>query len=277
MKEYCKHIKPENPQVVTGSQLFVKEFRDVYSTDEYIFDFTKDFRKGYLLFFFKNGQGILVKDGKYKYFHQNNILVIKAGMKLKVSSHNCAYYILHIDGPCVDEIIEKVTENKEKGLISVMNPQKVRVVYSRIKASLEKGYQPYKLTAHIFTILSELDIVEAVEEKHLNEKLISKAKSFIEERFSDDLHVEDIAKVANLSKYYFTKEFKKITGLTPIQYLIRKRINHAEFLLENTSQSIFQISIDAGFNTEVNFFYHFKKANNCTPNDYRKLHRNKWS
>lgn len=277
MKDHFITIKPQNTEDITNNQLYVKEFRLVRSGEEFIFDFTNDFASGYLIFFFRNGQGILIEEDKYRYFNQDQMLVIKGGQKIKVSNHNCAYYILQIDGPNVEAIIERLIETDRKGLITVLNPEKVKVIFSRIEASLQKRYQPHKLTSHIFSILSEFDNVEVEVEKNSNEDLITKAIALIEERFSEDLNVDEIAKVANLSKFYFTKEFKKITGMTPIQYLIRKRINHAEFLLENTNQSVFQISSEAGFNTEVNFFYHFRKANSCTPNEYRKIHRNKWS
>lgn len=272
MNDNIVKLRPNNPAGIMADQLYVREFRHVCTPAALIFDVAKMFTDGYLIAFRHSGEGRVVMANAFRPMHPGDALVVKAGEAMEIFNDTGHCYLLHIDGPKASGIYEKLMKKNRSPIMAVMNPEKMKVTFSRMEACLQGDYRPYKLTAYIFNILAELNSLEIEGKTYQNEDLITKSITFIEEKFSEDLHVDEIAKVANLSKYYFTKEFKKITGVTPIQYLIRKRINHAEYLLENTERSVFQISSESGFNTEVNFFYHFKKANNCTPNDYRKLH-----
>ncbi len=273
MLEYRMDIVPDNPEYVIKNQLYVKGLSFIQATEKRVLDFSVGFTTGYIICFFKKGQGVLLKEGRYKCYDKNQVLVLKAGKPLKISSYNTVCFVLHIDGPNIEGIMNGIIAGKHSELITLLNPDKAKIVFPRIKGSLQKGYKPYKITAYIYNILHELNNSGVEKKDSTNEILIGRAIAYIEENFKKDLHVGDIAQIANFSKFYFTKEFRKVTGLTPIQYVIRKRIRHAEFLLENTEMSIFQISMESGFNTEVNFFNHFKRENNCTPNDYRRIHK----
>jgi len=68
---------------------------------------------------------------------------------------------------------------------------------------------------------------------------------------------------------YFSTFFKKYNGLSPIDYIIRKRITRAIEFLRATDKTILEISGICGFNNSANFNKMFKKITGTTPSSYR--------
>lgn len=96
------------------------------------------------------------------------------------------------------------------------------------------------------------------------------AVAFINEHFSQDLSLRDMADKMNVSPYHFTRIFARETGFTPYQYLINTRISAAKFLLKSTDFSVKDIGFSTGFHSESSFCSAFKKWAGVTPTHYRK-------
>ena len=72
-----------------------------------------------------------------------------------------------------------------------------------------------------------------------------------------------------MNKYYMAHEFKKYMGISPINYLIERRIKECKSLLRTTSLSIAEISETVGFSSQSYFSQMFKKNTNMTPKQFR--------
>jgi AraC-like DNA-binding protein len=93
----------------------------------------------------------------------------------------------------------------------------------------------------------------------------------IDERISDpSLSVPDLARKAGLSGTRFRAIFKRFTGLSPVSYIHRRRIEQACILLRQTDQSIKQIGVDCGFADEPFFYRVFHRLTDTTPKNYRE-------
>ena len=78
-----------------------------------------------------------------------------------------------------------------------------------------------------------------------------------------------LASLSHMNKYYLVHAFTKCIGISPITYLLQKRIQEGKSLLESTSYSISQISAALGFSSQSYFSQAFKKATGKTPVQYR--------
>lgn len=97
----------------------------------------------------------------------------------------------------------------------------------------------------------------------------SKLLEFIDDHYTEDLCLEDIASMAGFSKFHFSRLFKQYTNFTFTDYLCYKRINAAAELLEKSELSITEIALSAGFQSIPTFNRLFKKQNGCSPRAYR--------
>ena len=79
-----------------------------------------------------------------------------------------------------------------------------------------------------------------------------------------------MAAVARLSTYHFAHQFKRATGLPPYQYVIMRRVERAEQLLQaGTDLSLAEIAARAGFPNQSVFCRHFKRLVGVTPGRFR--------
>ncbi|WP_257984218.1 AraC family transcriptional regulator [Neobacillus cucumis] len=94
--------------------------------------------------------------------------------------------------------------------------------------------------------------------------------SWMEKNFCNPTSLNCIADSLNLSKYYMSRIFKDVTGLTIMQYLMTCRLNRAKYLLEiHPEKSILEVALQSGFEDASHFSRFFRKQMKITPSDYR--------
>jgi AraC-like DNA-binding protein/ligand-binding sensor protein len=118
---------------------------------------------------------------------------------------------------------------------------------------------------HLSIVANEI----LVQEKHEESPLIREAKIFIEVHQAESLSLKQIAKALNISTFYFCKMFKKGTGLTFIDYLVRIRIESTKKLLLNRNLRINEVAYDCGFVSLTHFNRIFKRVVGKSPTAYR--------
>jgi AraC family transcriptional regulator len=80
----------------------------------------------------------------------------------------------------------------------------------------------------------------------------------------------NLAAAAGLSRMYFARQFRAATGLRPHDYVLRKRIERAQRLLTETSDSLVDIALGVGFQTQAHFTTVFKRIVGNTPCQWRR-------
>jgi AraC family transcriptional regulator len=97
---------------------------------------------------------------------------------------------------------------------------------------------------------------------------------YIEEHLDAGLTLERLAAAAHLSAYHFARQFKAATGLPPHQYVIARRVERAQRLLQqNRDLSLAEIAAAAGFSDQSQFSHHFKRVVGVTPRQFRRSAR----
>lgn len=104
---------------------------------------------------------------------------------------------------------------------------------------------------------------------------IKQAIGYIRSESHQDLSLEDIAAFAGLSKYYFAREFRRITGYSVVTYLNLVRCDKAKGLLAERNMTIGEISRSCGFDNQSYFTRTFRAYAGKTPSEYRESKRKK--
>ncbi len=93
---------------------------------------------------------------------------------------------------------------------------------------------------------------------------------FIQNNLRKDIKVEELAKIACFSKDHFSRVFKSITSMAPCDYIIRKRVERAQFLLLTTDLELNEIMEQTGFRSVSYFSRILKKQTAYSPARYRQ-------
>ena len=94
---------------------------------------------------------------------------------------------------------------------------------------------------------------------------------FIGDNYSKDLKLAELAQVAGMSSFHFAREFKRTTGTTPHQYLIKFRIDRAKALLARNDLPLTEVGLRSGFSHQSHFTRLFRRITGTTPNSYRLM------
>ena len=146
---------------------------------------------------------------------------------------------------------------------------------------LEEAENRYAKDLMVHTLMVELMIIlsrairgeweESLRVKNGKAKeLVAIAKQYMDENFDQGITVSEAASYVFLSQGYFTRAFRDDTGISPMNYLMKKRIEKACKLLQNNEIKVSAISLQSGFSSPQRFNVAFRKQMGMTPMEYRK-------
>ena len=102
-----------------------------------------------------------------------------------------------------------------------------------------------------------------------HQKHIQDALNWIEENLQHDIRPSDMARVAGYSEYHFLRLFKETVGLTPADYIRKRRISEIVRRMATEPRPISDIAFEYGFNSKENFIRAFKREHSILPTEYR--------
>ena len=102
------------------------------------------------------------------------------------------------------------------------------------------------------------------------DKVVTKAASYIEHHIEEDLSLDKLAKALNYSKFYIARTFAEETGCTIYKYIQGRRLTLAAKKLVETKEPIVDIAYEAHYNSQQAFTLAFSRLYHCTPQVYRK-------
>lgn len=105
--------------------------------------------------------------------------------------------------------------------------------------------------------------------------MVSKGIAYINEHISGEITIDDICDAVHMSKFYFCRKFKRVLGVTVMEYILNTRLTLAKKMLADTTMSVSEISERCGFSSISYFCRVFKEDMGLTALCYRKAFKNK--
>lgn len=99
--------------------------------------------------------------------------------------------------------------------------------------------------------------------------IVTKAKKYIDANFHNEISLDEVSQVVNISPYYFSKVFKDETGENFMKYLTNIRIEKAKELLADRNNTIKEVCLSVGYSDPNYFSRIFKKSVGITPTEFR--------
>ena len=102
---------------------------------------------------------------------------------------------------------------------------------------------------------------------------LKRVVEYVDLHLSAKITLAELAAVAGLSRMHFASQFRAATNLRPHEFVLRRRVQRAEELLQNTTTPIVEIALSIGFQTQAHFTTIFKRFVGSTPNRWRAVGR----
>jgi AraC family transcriptional regulator len=106
----------------------------------------------------------------------------------------------------------------------------------------------------------------------LSGRQIARIEAFIDENIDAPVRVHELASVLRLSPSHFARRFGATLGISPYEFVVRKRLQRARLLLVGTDLAITQIALEAGM-THSHFSRTFRREFGLSPREFRQANR----
>lgn len=238
-------------------------------------------RKGvdnYLFHFVRGGDGVLQYEGKQYSLKEGDMYILRCKNYHELKTGKSGFfqqYFFYFTGDFASDYYDICYENGFE-VVNAKNPEYVTRLMEKLFLCAKTMSKSNNLIATntIFEIFAELAINissdKSTVEEEIHQPLISQAIEYIETNSHKKISIDDLAQMAHLSGAHFIRMFKKHTGVTPYDYILRVRINKAKGWLQNTDATINRISFETGFSSPNHFVEKFKSIVGVTPNVFRK-------
>lgn len=243
--------------------------------------------------------------GKGRYFIEDKIYTFEAGDLFVINN-----YELHksqlIDGEPFEALIIMFNANLATAmqLDDGLNPlslfyeresphqlktdsesrQKLETVFSQMKSEYEReeGFSLRSIAALLQWLLVELkraydrneplNSVGLHNSVHLKE-VVSHVLEYIDKHYCEDIKLSQVAAELCVSPSYLSREFKKDTGFSLVEFISSKRIRLAREMLLKSNLQVTEIATRVGYNNVTHFHWTFKKMVGISPGQYRKMYK----
>ena len=99
---------------------------------------------------------------------------------------------------------------------------------------------------------------------------LRRIKELVDARMGDDLSLDEMAQSIGLSAAHFARMFRKSTGETPHQFVLRRRIERAAVMLRAPDARVLDVAVACGFKTQQHFAQVFRDVRGVSPTRYRQ-------
>lgn len=238
------------------------------------------------LFYVVNGQGTFIAEDTEFPVKKNDMVIINPHVRHTEKSLLGApldYIVLGIEG--LSFAFGKIAAARSgesaqapSGTVSKYNVSKTNVCtcLNLMLEEVSRQEEDYEtvcqnlLEVLLISMLRSGSLSVVPDNSRLLNRECTQIKNYLDANYSETITLDSLAALTHMNKYYLAHTFTKYVGLSPINYLLQKRIQEGKSLLESTSYSIAQISDLLGFSSQSYFSQAFRKATGMTPMQYRK-------
>jgi len=126
------------------------------------------------------------------------------------------------------------------------------------------------LAVHLVKNYLKYNLKAAHSHKGLSQKQLELVLEYIELNLDSKIKLSDLATIAGVGKFYFSRLFKNSTNISPYRYVLQQRVERAKILLKNSDLPICNISLECGFSNQSHLTKYFRMIVGISPMNYRK-------
>ena len=278
MSRYYYNINQEQSFTIRGTAKLLNVASSRYGGDWHSMPHTHNHTE---LFYIVGGKGQFLIEDKTFPVDVNNLVVINPNVVHTEASLNAQpleYIVLGIEG------IALATSENSNGqfcLLDHFESAEISGCLRNILREMEQKSPGYEDVCQAFmeilvirlmrnTTLSVAEELPAVS----GNRQCAQVRRYIDDHFKEALTLDLLADEAHMNKYYLSHAFKKEYGVSPINYMLSRRIDESKYLLAETDLSLSRIAQLLGFSSLSYFSQAFRKSQDISPMEFRQSAKN---
>ena len=230
-----------------------------YETDRVIIEHSHNCHE--LIYYIKAKGSSTYNREKNIFFHDNMVVLCPPNV-VHGEKHIGQSTVLAIGYKTEDPSLEfnEVLECNDVQVLKLL--ENIRREIARKEYNYNKAIECY--TSLILTLLKRL-----IKANQQEVPIVHYVINYIDEYYRTPINLKDLAAIANYSADHLRILFKQYTGMSPKEYILQKRLNHAIKLLKTTDLSVNEISQECGFEYASHVIKFLKQKTNLTPKEIR--------
>lgn len=284
MKYYSAYVYSDEE---VEKQKYCNEYVQVNCAGSYWFDRTfhsvthrKSGRNDYMLVYTHSGRSMVRFNGIEHIIDAGSIFIYKPGEEQyygQVENEPQWCYWIHFTGYGIPDLLRKLNLDQQNIIKTGTSDLLVTMFDMMIKKIFEKEYNyeiilSSMLIQLLHFISGKANTEVGARHSGKNSELINFSLNYINMNYNKNISVKELAGLSGLCVSRYINIFKEVTGFTPKGYLTSIRLDKACEMIRNTSLSIKEIAITAGFKDQLYFSRIFKKYKKMNPTEYRNAH-----
>lgn len=233
------------------------------------------------LFYIVGGKGQFLIQDQLHPVDANSLVVINPNVthtEVSLNAQPLEYIVLGIEG------IELKNDENSNGRFSILDrfeSVEISGCLRNILREMEQKNTGYEDVCQAYMEILIIRLMRSTALAVLEEPQTVSAnrqcaivKRYIDMHFKEGLTLEQLAEEVHINKFYLSHAFKREYGVSPINYMISKRIEESKYLLAETDLSTSRIAQLLGFSSPSYFSQVFRRTQAVSPLEYRQQTRN---
>lgn len=278
MSRYYYSLSKEQSFTIRGTAKLLNVASSRYGGDWHSVPHTHNHME---LFFIVGGKGQFLIDDQLHPVDVNNLVIINPNIlhtEVSLNAQPLEYIVLGIEGvelaaSSASDVPFHILDRHESVEISGCLRNILREMEQK-NTGYEDVCQAYMEILIIRLMRTTTLAVPAEPQAISTNRQCAAVRRYIDLHFKEALTLEQLAEEGHMNKYYLSHAFKREYGISPINYMISRRIEESKYLLAETDLSLSQIAQLLGFSSLSYFSQVFHRSQGISPKEYRNSQRN---
>lgn len=236
----------------------------------------REIHDDYLLIYCVDGTGQIWIEGRHHLVNSGDLVILPKGCSHNYQSdQQCPWSIfwVHFEGKQSEAFLSHLNWSLDSPIRNIgVLPRLIKDIEHLMGVRLSGFNQKTMVMAacDLRQLLASIASIEPLSEGGALLDL-DEIHGFMQRSIHRQLDLATLAKRFHLSKYYFSKRYKAMTGQSPIQQFIRFKMEHACYLLDVSTLQIGSVAAEVGYEDAYYFSRLFSKVIGLSPSSYRRL------
>jgi AraC-like DNA-binding protein len=235
----------------------------------------------YLLHHIQSGCGTFTCQGTTYKLGPGDSFLIEPGKLINYQSDESDpwfYRWIAFEGDRAARLLHQIGLSSQQPIVRTGRKRTIPVLYHHVQTIFQTRPAQASLKANGYLHLLLAEYAEALKPQHTDdphpagsgEHIVQQAVHYLSTQYAEPITIELMAEALGYNRAYLSTLFKKHTGLTPVTFLLRLRIDKARLLLRERGElTVEQIASSVGFQDPLYFSKQFKRLYGMPPTEYR--------